>query len=124
MQNPPDYCQNKATDKAGTAWAETLHCAHCKDPECSAYKLLLDGEKTRLKLMNTDKPPLACPHCECAVQGISDDLVVTTYVCGTTNDRISGSIQYQCKKPVQPVRRATRIAQPEAAKPTINRRRR
>lgn len=104
MKNPPEHCKHRKVDKEGV-WAETTICASCKDPECDAYKLLKEGEKIRLKLMNTNKLAKECPYCKASLSHISENDVNYTYVCTTTGDRIEQTYKRNCGKQKSNVRR-------------------
>ena len=108
MKNVPEDCPFGRRDKEAL-WADTICCvASCKNPECEAYKLLMEGQKTRIKLMMSDPCAKECPHCKSSKASHSQEMIETTYVCGTVGNRITQTYEYKCKRPVRPQRPARR----------------
>lgn len=108
MKHVPADCEYKRQDKEGF-WADCITCANtCKDIDCTAYKVMMGGQKTRLRLMNSEPCKETCPHCKSLISSKSEDLVTVTYVCGTVGDRLTHEYAFTCKQPQRPVRRARR----------------
>ena len=107
MKHPPISCKHKVKDK-DAYWVESVICAHhCSDTFCKTYITLMEGGKQRRKLQDTEKLQSTCPFCQCQVQEVSDDFIITTYVCGSFGNRLTKEYNKKCCQP-QTTRRTRR----------------
>lgn len=98
MKHPPINCKYRVVDKEAV-WVESIICSGvCKDVFCKTYLTLTEGSKTRRKLLDTEKSEKDCPWCHSPISEVSQDLITTTYSCGTSGNRLTKEYIKLCGK--------------------------